>query len=498
MDILEALRETIGVSSVVVESDALRRAATATFATEQDIIAIVLPDSVEQVQACVALANRFRIPLYPISRGRNWGLGSRVPVADRSILLDLSRLSRILHCDATLGTIRVEPGVTFRQASDFIQAHCPDHYLAVTGGPADSSLIGNAVERGDGGGPYGDRLTHVCDLEVVLPNGELIRTGMSAMPHGRAAGTTRYAPGPAVDGLFTQSGLGIVTKMTFWLAARPAHFQSVTCQLADRDDLLTFVEAVRPLVAQSIVRDGSLSVWNSYKVLARMGRYPWSLTGGITPMPADLLKQRTPWFVRAGVHSASQEHARADRVAIERALTRFQNALDFTDGPLQADDTLLGTPSDANVRTTYWRSRQPVPETMDPDRDGCGFLWICLAVPFEPQALSEVLDITETDTLDRGFEPQIGMMCVSCRSIHLFYSIAFDRAVEGEDQRARACHDAVLQRLIERGFYPYRLGVQSMHSIPGEAHGTNSLFRALKRGLDPNGILAPGRYEFLP
>ncbi len=98
--------------------------------------------------------------------------------------------------------------------------------VSVTGSTPDSSLIGNALERGAGSGPYYDRFAHVCNLEVILPTGECINTGFGRFPEAKTASLHRWGVGPYLDGIFTQSNLGIVTEMTVWLAPLPTYFQS--------------------------------------------------------------------------------------------------------------------------------------------------------------------------------------------------------------------------------------------------------------------------------
>src|SRR5207237_38137 len=129
----------------------------ATFATTQHIPLVVLPASRDEVQQVVRIANRHRLPLYPISRGRNWGLGSRVPVRTGCCVIDLRRMDRIVEYDEQHAVLTVEPGVTFQQAADFLKEKGSALYLMAIGGPPDSSVLANALERGDGVGPLGDR-----------------------------------------------------------------------------------------------------------------------------------------------------------------------------------------------------------------------------------------------------------------------------------------------------------------------------------------------------
>src|SRR6185503_20399449 len=96
---LARMRELCGDAHVQGDAPALDAAATATFATRARPSAIVRPASRDEVQGCIAIARAHGIVLHAISRGRNWGLGSRVPTSDGAVLLDLSRMNRIVAFD---------------------------------------------------------------------------------------------------------------------------------------------------------------------------------------------------------------------------------------------------------------------------------------------------------------------------------------------------------------------------------------------------------------
>jgi 4-cresol dehydrogenase (hydroxylating) len=74
--------------------------------------AALAPASVEQVQALVRIANEYRIPLYPISTGRNLTYGGSAPVYNGSVVLDLKRMNRILEINEAGAYCMVEPGVS--------------------------------------------------------------------------------------------------------------------------------------------------------------------------------------------------------------------------------------------------------------------------------------------------------------------------------------------------------------------------------------------------
>ena len=190
------------------------------------------PTTVEQVQAIVRIANEHRIPLYPISTGKNLGYGGSAPNLSGSVVVDLKRMNRILEVDdaARLRARRARRlatsicTATSRSTSLKVWIDCPD--------PGWGSLVGNALDHGVGYtfGPFRDHFGSHCGMEVVLPNGEVMRTGMGALA-GRAelAGLSSTASGRYVDGLFGQGNFGIVTKMGFWLMPEPEAYRAGSC-----------------------------------------------------------------------------------------------------------------------------------------------------------------------------------------------------------------------------------------------------------------------------
>src|SRR2546423_12375742 len=90
-------------------------------------------------------------------------------------------------------------------------------------------------------------------MEVVLPNGEVMRTGMGALPGNNTWQLFPYGFGPYSDGIFTQSNFGIVTKMGVWLMPPPAGYQVFLFTFPREEDLTTLVDIIRPLrIAQVI------------------------------------------------------------------------------------------------------------------------------------------------------------------------------------------------------------------------------------------------------
>lgn len=495
---MAAWRDAIGVANVLTTPEVLGEVETATFGSSTGVVALLCPADRDEVQACVRIAMTMGVALYPVSRGRNWGLGSRVPARSGCAVMDLSRMDRIVDYDESLGYVTVEPGVTFEQVHAFLALRGSNLFASVPGAPPSASLIGNAVERGDGAGPYGERWVHACGMEVVLPTGEILETGFARFPGARTRRTSRDGVGPALDGLFTQSNLGIVTRMTFWLHPKPRDFRLFFCEVDDTEALGGLLDVLRPLVLDETVAPHGLTLWNRYKTMARLGRYPWETMDGRTPLTPQDIDGLSPWYACGALYGATEAMGQAAQEHVVTTLEKggFRCRVeDLTGRPGEAAATpFLGTPTDANLRTLYWRKRAGPPSGMaDPHGDRCGLVWLCTEVPFVGASAVDAVRLSEKVVTDHGFEPNLGATARSPRSLKLFLALAWDRDVEGEDDRAMACHDALLGRLVADGFLPYRLGIHSMECLP-ESPGYDVTLRRIKEALDPAGIMAPGRY----
>jgi 4-cresol dehydrogenase (hydroxylating) flavoprotein subunit len=144
--------------------------------------AAVSPASTEQVQEIVRIANEFGVPLFPISTGKNNGYGGGQPRLSGAVVVGTGeRMNRILEVDEKLGYALLEPGVSYFDLYDYLQANAPTLMIDCPD-LGWGSVVGNTLDRGVGYTPYGDHLMWQTGLEVVLPTGDVMRTGMGAVP----------------------------------------------------------------------------------------------------------------------------------------------------------------------------------------------------------------------------------------------------------------------------------------------------------------------------
>jgi 4-cresol dehydrogenase (hydroxylating) flavoprotein subunit len=518
-----AFAEVVGEDFITREPVQIAAAETATFATSNSLVAIVRPADRAQTQDCVRVASRFGIPIFPISTGKNWGYGSRVPNTDGCVLLDLSRMNRIRDFSEKLAYVTVEPGVTQEQLYAFLKEQRSSLWMDATGSSPTSSLIGNTMERGFGHTPYGDHLAHACAFEVVLPNGECIETGFARYPGAVAAPVYRWGTGPSLDGLFSQSSLGIVTRMTIWLMPAPEYFQAFFFRCNHARDLGPAIDVLRPLRLSGTLRS-AVHIANGYKVLSGMSQYPWEFTKGKTPLlPADLEELGRSlgfgdWNGAGGLYGTKAQVKEARRL-IRRALSGKVAAIRFLDDanlktarwatPLlrvagwdlsrtlelvrPVYGLLKGIPTEQPLRSTYWRKRMKVPAKMDPDKDRCGLIWCAPIAPFDGEHAMTVSGLASRILLKHGFEPLLSLTLISERALTCVISITYDRDILGEDERAMSCHRDLVSQLTSSGYYFYRLGVQSMGEM-GSGNGYTSTLRQIQNTFDPNRIMSPGRY----
>ena len=113
--------------------------------------ALVYPGSTSEVQTIVLWANDYRIPLFPISMGRNLGYGGAAPRVRGSVVVDLGRrMNKILDIDPEDYTCLVEPGVSFYALYEEVQRRGYKHMWIDTPDLGGGSVLGNTLDRGVG------------------------------------------------------------------------------------------------------------------------------------------------------------------------------------------------------------------------------------------------------------------------------------------------------------------------------------------------------------
>ena len=484
---LAAWRAAIGERYALDDAPTLAAWGRTTFPWAGKAQAILSPGSAEETLAVLRIAHAHRHPLHPVSRGRAWGLGSRSPLRNAAVL-DLSRLDRILDVDLVAGTARIEPGVTFRQLHEALVAADAPFHLPAFGGPPDASVLANALDRGDGIGAGGDRFAHLWDLDVALTTGERFRTGYGRFEKTNLEQVHSRPAGPLLEGLFSQSGFGCVLSGRIGLVATPRYAREILFEIGDASRLPSFAAATAALVSQDLIEPHCLFLWDGAKRASIGGTFAMQDRAGKNP--ANWRK----WGASVQVFAHHRALFNAKLKIITEALAPL--ALETSQGPVIDTATrkgLIGYSGGGNLATCYWAKPHLPTEAPDPDRDGCGFLWLCPVIPLEGKALLRLTEIVENA---RNIHPTFlatGFGVISARAAIGYLSLAWDRSEPGADADAMAAHALLAEALNAEGFHAYRPTWPGLATTATTIDDGTAVLTRLRQALDPDGILSPGR-----
>lgn len=224
-----------------------------------------------------------------------------------SIALDLHRMNKIIEVSAEYAYAVVEPGVTFTELYDYCVANKLNVWPSVPS-LGWGSVVGNTLDRGTGFTPTATHHQHICGVEAMLANGELVRTGQFAVSGSHASHLSKFTFGPSIEGLFLQSNLGIVTKLGIWLTPAPQAFMSCSFDMPDFDDVETIVDIFGPLRRDGLLPN-TVYVSNLVEWLGMLGKREelWSEPG---PIPEWRLKELQKqigigyWNAKFGLYGA--------------------------------------------------------------------------------------------------------------------------------------------------------------------------------------------------
>jgi len=481
---LLAAAEVVGVERVVLPSDngteltALASEANVGMYRSRDMAGIIRPRTVEQVRRVVEIFGHSTEAgaLHPISTGRNWGLGSRQPAIDNAVLLDLGGLDRIRDMDITGGWAVIEPGVTQGRLAELLTG--TTRMLNVTASSAHTSVLGNALDRGVG--LRHQRVEDLVGLEVVLPDGDLIRLGW--WPDAdRPTPVYPYGLGPSALQLFVQSNLGVATAAAVRLLPRPEALRVVRLTFT-RDLLAAAVDELRRWVSQGLVR-GVLKVYDVTSAElygGAVGDFLAHVCVDGTPMTVDAL---TDVLVeeagRCALFSSVSHSDAADQVPDDDVVARMVERA-YAGDPGH-NDVLLGA--------TLGQTAEKVDEL------GRGWLFFLPLVPFSGTAIAHANHLLAQVLAETGIRCGATLNALGPDVVDFVVSIRFDRGSD-ETERAHLALDKLYHLFAEVGFIPYRLDIDHFDWVDRLSPDPQSraFVRRLKDAIDPNNGIAPGRY----
>jgi glycolate oxidase len=412
---------------------------------------VVLPESVEQVQAVLRVCREQNIPVVP--RGAGTGLsGGALPLAN-GVLLGLARFNRILEIDPANRIARVQPGVRNLAISEAAAAH--DLYYAPDPSSQIACSIGGNVAENSGGVhclKYGLTVHNVLGLKLLTMEGELLELGGAALD---ASGYDLLALMTGSEGL-----LGVVIEVTVRLLPKPERTQVL---LAAYDSVEKAGEAVAAIIAAGIIPAG-LEMMDNPAIRAAEA---FVHAGYPVDAEAILLCE-----LDGSNAEVSEEIMRVRALLIDSGAAEVRSA------------------TDEAQRQKFWAGRKgafPAVGRISPD-------YYCMDGTIPRQHLGRVLKRIAELSDEYGLKVA-NVFHAGDGNLHPL--ILFDANQAGELHRAEAFGTAILDLCVAVGGTvtgEHGIGIEKLAPMCSQ-FGAAELeqFHAIKAAFDPAGLLNPGK-----
>ena len=475
-EVIEELKSIVGAEHVsdkpAVLAAYLSRSIMGIEAVKPDVV--VRPKYVEEVRKVLMLANEYRIPVTPMAGGLSGGFALPL-IKPAGILLDLSRMNRILKVDPDARYMVVEPGVRNGPLWAYFRKNYPEYAPPIPdGAPPAATVVGDALERGftivtNKAGPAADL---VLGLEVVLPTGEVVRTGSWALPGAQPF--YKWGLGPDFTGIFlgAQGTMGVVTKLAVKIFPHSEHKDILAFGFENPQDM---IEATMMVLKQEVgvmVQGG-----NWWLVPTRLAEE--------NPKLADYqywAKLGVPlWFMNFELWGRDEEDLEYQRRVVRREMEKAAQAgikvREWKLHPRQKKSRLK-KPNKIAIPYAKWRG---------------AFLFITWYTPW--MEAGDFAEICVKKMEEYGFPPVFWVASIEHgREAICMPIVCYDPTSPDEIERLREFNRDTTEMFIERGWINYRpdpyVHAPLMYS---RATAYYSMLKKLKKVFDPNGIMHPGR-----
>ncbi len=431
-----------------------------------------------------------------VSTGNNWGYGCGAPSVDNSLVINLSKCNQILDFDSYHGIVTIGPGVTYGQLAAFLKHKGGNWIAPVHGGGPDCSVLGNALERGYGITPHSDHFGAIQSLSAILNNGEMYEGALKNLGQERLDKLFRYGIGPYTDGLFSQSGIGIVTEMTIRLSAKPAYVEMFYINLMDEKSLIAAVEAIKNCKKQLGSCVGGINLINKERFLSMLMDYPLEKVHSGEPLSRSEIEAAakkymvTPWFVvgmmygEKGIVKEAKKIVQKNFKHIRKRTFFFNTSNKIFFGLIgkilaklgmhekslmigklfEAYDVLLGNPNNVALRLSYWKNPNKElvkQENLNPNRDNCGLIWYAPLVEMQGEKVQEYTQFIRESAEKFRLNALITLTTVDDLCFDSTIPILFNKDNEQDSDRAYRFYRYLLAEGAKRGFFPYRLNIET-------------------------------------
>ncbi len=425
---------------------------------------VVMPGTVEEIQEILRLANREKIPVTPRVAGLTLS-GLAIPYGE-GILLDLKRMDKIIEVNKDSMYAVVECGVTIGQLKTYLEDNYPDLWFSMPHAPQAVGVVSNALIFGAGqiSLGYGVSSDMVNGLEVVLPSGDVLRTGSCAL--GRSW-LTKYCL-PDFMGLFLGwfGATGIITKASIQLWPKPNFRDTLFYKIYDIDDT---VEILLKLTKSEACEDICMFSWTgtSGKERFHLPKKPEDvpeltmdvLLNGRSQEELDLKKRTVRGIaeslLRGGIEL--EEYTRSPR--IKKGVLMTPRIFPFLDLSLGGGAEYLGCYLPSEVTGNAYRAGAEIAKKH-------GFQYLHFVRPFRTGHVTSVL-----------------------------YIFPFDKRDIQQNVRLKNVLEDICEMCIDKGGVPWKPSPTLQKVILKYTDSEYIHFiKRIKKFLDPNEIMAPGKW----
>jgi len=416
---------------------------------------VVMPNTAEEVQKIVLLANQEGVPIVPMGGGLVLsGLSSALK---GGIVLDMKRMNRILEVNETGRYAVVEAGTSQGMLQAYLKKNHPRLKHSIPDAPPIATLAGNVLIHGSGhlshsAGFHSDMLN---GLEAVLPTGEIVRIGScSTSPYWFSR-----APLPDLAGLFLgwAGTTGIVTRLAIKLFPnRPLN------------DAAMFVTEDAELVPDIIQR----------------------LTG------AQVAEDVTAWMAPKPEWAKGFQHVVVNYSAETKEELTWKRKLLYASPRKYIDEKVGGfVPIPPNMKKLFLEAPMTGLTAFADLKKGGGFEYVGGIMPVDlfPEAYRSGIEISVRHKTTYS----TGARVIGVGHCMMFYfAYPFNRADPSDVKRAQGALEETNQVVLEMGGIPWKAEVSAQQQIIRKMDpNTFELMNRLRKVLDPKGIMNPGNWQ---
>jgi FAD/FMN-containing dehydrogenase len=484
----ENLAKIVGAANVSQKPAVLNEyAADMSFVNKLKPACVIKPKNAGDIQKIVGLANKTLTPLVPVSSGPPHFRGDTVPGTGGAIIVDLSKMKKIIRVDRFHRVAMVEPGVTFGELIPAVEKEGLRLNMPLL--PRKSkTVVGSMLEREPVVMPkyHWDISDPLACVEVVFGSGEMFRTGQAAGPgtieEQWAAGgaqKTPYGPGPVqwnrlIQG--AQGTMGIVTWASLRCELKPKLEEPLLVGSSDLNELL---ELVHWLVRLRLVNE--CLILNNTNLAAIMAKkWPGDYQ--------DIKDSLPPWvlfFNLAGYDYYPQDRVSSQIKGVSGITNRIGVEAVKAVGRVSAEEMLkmVQRPSDE----PYWKLRY---------KGACHdtfFITIYDKLQDQLSVMYELANEFGYPASDMGIYLQPIVQGVNC---HCEFNLFYDPKNPGELNRVRDLSAKATGSLITKGAFFSRPYDRSARMIVNRDAALVDALTRVKEILDPNKVMNPGKLCF--